>query len=82
MEELGVSIIPACSPQAKGRIEWLWGVLQDRDVFHVCGFMESGAQDAVKRIVLSQAAGWARRCADSLRTLLKQQHVRVFSGET
>jgi transposase len=30
MEELAVSIIPAYSPQAKGRIERLWGVLQDR----------------------------------------------------
>ncbi|MCA1850214.1 MAG: ISNCY family transposase [Acidobacteria bacterium] len=30
MGELGVSIIPAYSPQAKGRIERLWGVLQDR----------------------------------------------------
>lgn len=30
MAELGVSIIPAYSPQAKGRIERLWGVLQDR----------------------------------------------------
>jgi transposase len=30
MAELGISIIPAYSPQAKGRIERLWGVLQDR----------------------------------------------------
>ena len=30
MAELGVSIIPAYSPQAKGRIERQWGVLQDR----------------------------------------------------
>jgi hypothetical protein len=30
MEELGTSIIPAYSPQAEGRIERLWGVLQDR----------------------------------------------------
>ncbi len=30
MEELGVSISKAYSPQAKGRIERLWGVLQDR----------------------------------------------------
>jgi len=28
--ELGVSIIPAYSPQAKGRVERLWGVSQDR----------------------------------------------------
>jgi transposase len=30
MEELGVTISKAYSPQAKGRIERLWGVLQDR----------------------------------------------------
>jgi transposase len=30
MGELGVSIIKAYSPQAKGRIERLWGVFQDR----------------------------------------------------
>lgn len=30
MEEMGISIIKAWSPQAKGRIERLWGTLQDR----------------------------------------------------
>jgi len=30
MEELGISMIPAGSAQAKGRIERLWGTLQDR----------------------------------------------------
>jgi hypothetical protein len=30
MEELGVNIIKAYSPQAKGRIERQWGVFQDR----------------------------------------------------
>ena len=30
MEELGVRLIPAYSPQAKGRIERLWRTLQDR----------------------------------------------------
>ena len=30
MEELGITLIPAHSPQAKGRIERCWGVLQDR----------------------------------------------------
>jgi hypothetical protein len=71
--------------------EWLsevlkikrYGVLRMvRDVFHVCGFVELGAKNAIKRIVLSQAAAWARRCANSLRALLKQQHVRVTLGET
>jgi hypothetical protein len=30
MEELGINIIKAGSPQAKGRIEKLWDTLQDR----------------------------------------------------
>jgi hypothetical protein len=30
LDELGISSIPASSPQAKGRVERLWGVLQDR----------------------------------------------------
>src|SRR5579883_2015275 len=30
LEQLGVTFIPAHSPQAKGRVERLWGVLQDR----------------------------------------------------
>ena len=53
-----------------------------RDVFHVCGFVELGAQNAIKHIVLNDAAVWARRCANSLRALLKPQHVRVSLGET
>jgi hypothetical protein len=53
-----------------------------RDVFHVCGFVEIGAKDAIRRIVLNGAAAWARRCANSLRALLKPEHVRVSLGET
>jgi hypothetical protein len=60
-----------------------YGVLRMvRVVFHVCGFVEVGAKGAIKRIVLSKAAAWARRCANPLRALLKQQHVRVSLGET
>lgn len=53
-----------------------------RDLFHVCGFVEVGAKGAIKRIVLSEAAPWARRCANPLRALLKQEHVRISLGET
>lgn len=53
-----------------------------RDVFQVCGFVEIGARGSIKRIMLNGAATWARRCANSLRALLKQQHVRVSLGET
>jgi hypothetical protein len=59
------------------------GVLRmARDVFHVCGFVELGAKDAINRIVLNGAAAWARRCANSLLALLKQAHVRVALSET
>lgn len=30
MDALGIRIIPAYSPQAKGRVERMWGILQDR----------------------------------------------------
>jgi len=30
MDELGIRVIPAYSPQAKGRVERMWGVFQDR----------------------------------------------------
>lgn len=53
-----------------------------RDVFQVCGFVEVGARGSIKRIMLNGAATWARRCANPLRALLKQQHVRVSLGET
>ena len=71
--------------------EWLSGVPKIkrqgvvrmvRDVYHVCGFVEAGAKGAIKRIVLNGAASWARRCVNSLRTLLKREHVRVSLGET
>ena len=53
-----------------------------RDVYQVCGFVEVGAKNVIRRIVLNGAAAWARRCANPLRALLKQQHVRVSLGET
>ena len=42
LEQLGVTFIAAHSPQAKGRVERLWGVLQDR----LCSELRlAGAQD-------------------------------------
>jgi len=39
LEELGITLIPAGSPQAKGRVERLWGTFQDRLVseLRLCG---------------------------------------------
>jgi transposase len=48
LEELAIHSIPAGSPQAKGRIERLWGSLQDRLVaelrlFGICGLQQANA---------------------------------------
>jgi len=45
MRELGITLIKARSPQAKGRIERLWGTLQDRLTveFRINGITEMGA---------------------------------------
>ena len=42
LSELGVRMIPAGSPQAKGRIERLWGTLQDRlaQEFNIAGIKD------------------------------------------
>jgi transposase len=42
VDELGIQLIPARSPQAKGRIERLWGTLQDRLVKEL---RKAGAND-------------------------------------
>jgi Transposase DDE domain group 1 len=52
-----------------------------RDVFAVSGFLELDPKNSIRRIVLSYAAAWARRCANSFRALLKEQHVRVILDE-
>lgn len=35
MDELGIILIPASSPQAKDRVERLWGTFQDRLISEV-----------------------------------------------
>jgi hypothetical protein len=52
-----------------------------RDVFTVSGFLELDPKKMIKRIVLSDTAAWAHRCANTLRALLKELHVRVILGE-
>jgi len=62
LEQLGVTFIAANSPQAKGRVERLWGVLQDR----LCSELRlAGAQDLVSaNLVLRQfIADYNRRFA-------------------
>jgi len=49
LEELGTTLIPAGSPQAKGRIERLWGTFQDRLVseLRLCGAKSKAEAQAV-----------------------------------
>jgi hypothetical protein len=49
LEELGITLIPAGSPQAKGRIERLWGNFQDRLVseLRLCGAKSKEEAQAV-----------------------------------
>lgn len=49
LEQLGVTFIPAQSPQAKGRIERLWGIFQDRLVseLRLAGASDLAAANAV-----------------------------------
>jgi transposase len=54
MSKLGVSMIPAGSPQAKGRIERLWGTLQDRLIqeFTIHGIKDvEGANKFMKKYI-------------------------------
>lgn len=54
MEELGIRILKAWSPQAKGRIERLWGTLQDRLVveLRLAGVKTKEEANAVLRTFL------------------------------
>lgn len=52
-----------------------------RDIFQVSGFVEEGAAQSVKRLVLNRAAPWARACTHSLQALLKPEHVSVILGQ-
>jgi transposase len=51
LEELGIGSIPARSPQAKGRVERLWGTLQDRLVaeLRLAGIADREAADRFLR---------------------------------
>ena len=68
LEQLGITLIPAGSPQAKGRIERLWGTFQDRLVKALRRAGASTLEEA--NAVLSEylpryRARFARAAADS-----------------
>ena len=62
LQQLGITYIPAQSPQAKGRVERLWGVLQDRLVSEL---RLAGARDlpSANRVLRHFLADYNRRFA-------------------
>jgi len=68
LEELGVTYIPARSPQAKGRIERAWGLLQDRLVSELRLLGLSTVEAVVchlPRLIAEINAGFARPARES-----------------
>jgi Transposase DDE domain group 1 len=53
-----------------------------RDAFQVSGLVELDAQGRVIKIILNQKSGWAKRCLNTLKALLRPVHVLVILGET
>ena len=66
LEQLGITFIAAHSPQAKGRVERLWGVLQDRlkSELRLAGASDL---DAANRVLRSFIADYNRRFARGVR---------------
>lgn len=69
LEQLGITFIAAQSPQAKGRVERLWGVLQDRltSELRLAGAADPNSANAVLRHFI---ADYNRRFARSPRAIL------------
>jgi len=68
LDELGVTLIPAGSPQAKGRVERLWGTFQDRLVseLRLAGATtRAEAQAVLARFLPSYNRRFARAAAEA-----------------
>jgi len=62
LEELGITSIPALSPQAKGRIERLWGTFQDRLVSEL-RLAKASTIDEANRVLLDFLPRYNQRFA-------------------
>ena len=62
LEQLGITYIAANSPQAKGRIERLWGVLQDR-LSSELRLAQASDGDSANQVLQRFAADYNRRFA-------------------
>ncbi len=70
LQQLGITFIAAQSPQAKGRVERLWGVLQDR----LCSELRlanAADLDSANRVLRHFRSDYNRRFARSPRQALK-----------
>jgi hypothetical protein len=94
LEQLGVTFIAANSPQAKGRVERLWGVLQDRltSELRLAKAVEIGSASAVLRKFIADynrrfarqpreaATAW-RAAPESLERICCFVHERIVSND-
>jgi len=70
LQQLGITFIAAQSPQAKGRVERLWGVLQDR----LCSELRlahAGDLDSANRVLRTFLTDYNRRFAHTPRDTAK-----------
>lgn len=85
MEELGVEVICANSPQAKGRVERLFGTLQDRLVkeMRLAGIKPDGANHFLKEIYIhdhhTRFSVKARHEGDAHRPLTNELRTKLSS---
>jgi len=70
LEQLGITFIAAQSPQAKGRVERLWGVLQDRLTSEL-RLAQAGDLDSANRVLRAFIADYNRRFARTPRDAAK-----------
>lgn len=70
LTQLGITFIAAQSPQAKGRVERLWGVLQDR-LKSELRLAQAGDLDSANRVLRAFIADYNRRFARTPRDAAK-----------
>jgi len=94
LEQLGVTFIAAHSPQAKGRVERLWGVLQDRLISEL-RLANAADIDSANAVLYKFLADYNRRFArppreketawrpapESLERICCFQHERIVSND-
>jgi transposase len=94
LEQLGITFIAAQSPQAKGRIERLWGVLQDRltSELRLAGACDLHSANRVLRLFMADynrrfarsprdaARAW-RSAPDDLQRICCFTHQRIVSND-